>query len=519
MNRRSEQGVALVITMFLMAALSALAVSLMFLSQTETSASRNYKTMSQARYAGEAGMHKALNYLMSNAYTSTVSTNYGSLTTNVYPVQYSTGGDVTLKPDDTLSNYPNPTVKTAYAALFSGAQGQLAAGTATLSYTATAKLLSVQPVAVYGATTKYIQTWQINATGTVPGAMPATVEVTAILERDAVPAQTYAVFATGTDCGAINLGGTVHTDSYNSTTMSTTPPTTTLSGGGVGTNGNLAISGSVQINGNLDTPRTGVGDCNAGTPTALSTGGSAEVTGSIVPLPQAKTYPTPDPPASPYLPANSPEAIDPSSAATMCNTITSANAGTSCTYLPLTKTMTVFSNGSTPLVFNDLSLGSQINLVVQFGTGVPYVASSGTVTMNVNSIALGGNSKLTLGSNTGVTMNVQGTGVTTPIDFSGGAFANNSYDASKFQILYGGNQQIEMIGGNGAAVSLYAPNAPVRLNGNADIYGSLLCRTYRNSKNDGTNPGSASVHYDTALSSKFMTLGNFVLSSFSWKKY
>jgi hypothetical protein len=46
-----------------------------------------------------------------------------------------------------------------------------------------------------------------------------------------------------------------------------------------------------------------------------------------------------------------------------------------------------------------------------------------------------------------------------------------------------------------------------------------LCRTYRNSKNDGTNPGSASVHYDAALSSKFITLGNFVLSSFSWKKY
>src|SRR4029453_10846818 len=113
MNRRSEQGVALVITMFLMAALSALAVSLMFLSQTETSASRNYKTMSQARYAGEAGMHKALNYLISNAYTSTVSTNYGSFPTNVYPVQFNSA-DVTLKSDSASSNYPNTTVKTDY---------------------------------------------------------------------------------------------------------------------------------------------------------------------------------------------------------------------------------------------------------------------------------------------------------------------------------------------------------------------------------------------------------------------
>src|SRR3954462_4286446 len=63
MTRHGEKGVALVFTLFLMAALSAMAVSMMFLAQTETSASRNYRTMSQARYAGEAGVHKALNFL------------------------------------------------------------------------------------------------------------------------------------------------------------------------------------------------------------------------------------------------------------------------------------------------------------------------------------------------------------------------------------------------------------------------------------------------------------------------
>src|SRR6476619_2448312 len=63
-NHNGEQGVALVFTLFLMAALSALAVSLMFLAQTETASTRNYRTMSQARYAGEAGVHKAINYLV-----------------------------------------------------------------------------------------------------------------------------------------------------------------------------------------------------------------------------------------------------------------------------------------------------------------------------------------------------------------------------------------------------------------------------------------------------------------------
>src|SRR3954453_15700115 len=62
--KRNEQGIALVITLFLMATLSALAVSMMFLAQTETASSRNYRTMSQARYAAEAGVHKATNYLL-----------------------------------------------------------------------------------------------------------------------------------------------------------------------------------------------------------------------------------------------------------------------------------------------------------------------------------------------------------------------------------------------------------------------------------------------------------------------
>ena len=47
-----------------MSALSVLAASLMFLSQTETYASMNYRMMSQARYAGEAGVQKAANFLL-----------------------------------------------------------------------------------------------------------------------------------------------------------------------------------------------------------------------------------------------------------------------------------------------------------------------------------------------------------------------------------------------------------------------------------------------------------------------
>ena len=46
-----------------MSTLSVLAASLMFLSQTETYASMNYRMMSQARYGAEAGVQKAADFI------------------------------------------------------------------------------------------------------------------------------------------------------------------------------------------------------------------------------------------------------------------------------------------------------------------------------------------------------------------------------------------------------------------------------------------------------------------------
>ena len=60
MHHHDERGMALVLTLFLTSAMTVLAVSLMFLSQTETYASMNYKMMSLARYGAEAGVERAV---------------------------------------------------------------------------------------------------------------------------------------------------------------------------------------------------------------------------------------------------------------------------------------------------------------------------------------------------------------------------------------------------------------------------------------------------------------------------
>ena len=67
MHIHQERGVALVLALFLMSAMSVLTASLMFLSQTETYASMNYRMMSQARYAAESGVQKAANFLLDSS--------------------------------------------------------------------------------------------------------------------------------------------------------------------------------------------------------------------------------------------------------------------------------------------------------------------------------------------------------------------------------------------------------------------------------------------------------------------
>jgi Tfp pilus assembly protein PilX len=527
-----ERGIALVITMFLMASLSALAVSLMFLSNTETAATRNYRTMSQARYGGEAAVHAAMNYLMSSAYSTTVPASpFSGYGTDKSPVTCTTGcghnttgscdastvatavstGCVVLSGISGIgSNYPDSAVASAFS---TAAQGTLAtnssgvtnnAALGTVNYGGAAILLSMQQVTIYGGATAVLQTWQIVGDGTVPvaGSTGATVEVTASLERAITNAETYAVFASDGGCGAITMSGNEKTDSYDSgAALSAGKPVTTDSGGSVGTNGNLDLSGGVMINGTLTTPRTGVGKCSDGAITSETTPGKATVTEGTINLPQAKTWS--DPPAPSPMPATTSLTINSS---TTCLQISAYLTG-SATCTGAAGTFTITANGST-ITLPNVSFSGGGTLTLAGG-------SSSTVNLNVNTISLAGNSTLALASGTSAVLNVAGQGVSssgTVLDFTGGSLSTGSYDPSKFQILYAGTANMKMTGGANSSAAVYAPNAQFTMSGNTDFYGSILSARF-------TDTGGATVHYDRALSSKFQSLGNFVMTSFTWKKY
>src|SRR5246127_4102136 len=193
MNRKNEKGVALILALILLLIVSVMAVSLMFISQTETWASMNYKIMSQARDGAEGGINAAANYII-NTYTPPASSGTDLLSSyknNVSPVQYpstsTSGNDVILATSNSSqsSNYPVASVKTAFG---SNAQNSLTAGNITVNYYTYAKLLSQVQVLPYGSTTyQTVQTWQITSDGAISGIRNADEEVSAILEKKVTP--------------------------------------------------------------------------------------------------------------------------------------------------------------------------------------------------------------------------------------------------------------------------------------------------------------------------------------------
>ena len=486
-KRSNDEGVALVVVLLLTVALSAIGASLLMLAQTDTYTSMNYRMMSQARYGAESGVLKAVNYLTQTyqtpGYAGDPLANYNY---TVSPVTYN-GQPVVLSADpNKASNYPSAAVQAAFSG---AAQGTLASGQ-TVSYGTYATLMWMREIQEYGATApRVVQSWQITATGSLAGSRPATVEVSSLLERHIASAYSFGVFATKVACGALDFGGNSEHDSYDSSaiTYSGGVPVTQNSGSRVGTNGNLSVGGHATVYGTLSTPRVGVGNCNNGAINAMTQTGQATVTDGLIQLPQGLVYPTPAPP-SPTPP-----------------TTNTTWSGT-CADMGLSAPTCTGSSGNLTLD----PLGGTVtfgNINMNAGATIHLKAGN----YNMNSIKLNGNSNLVIETGP-VFVNVAGTGQTTPIDLTGGTVANGTYDPTNFHMIYGGTGAVKFNGGAATAMLVYAPNADVTVNGGGSVYGSIVASTVKDT-------GGAQFHYDRRGQNDFFVAGNFMMSSFTWRKY
>ena len=478
--------------MFMVLIVSLLGASLATVGRTETMSSLNYKTLSQARYAAESGLHSAANHLI---YTyAPPGVDAGDPLANYditkSPVEYNGEPVVLTTVADATSNYP---IAGKVDAFEGNSHGELTMSNSKTTYNATAMLLSMRQFPdAYSGGNVTIQTWRITGVGTIAGAGAAAVQVSAVIETQAMPAYRYAAFATKNGCAALMFGGGGSTDSYDSkAALVGGKPVIATADGDVGTNGNLDENGGpgTMVNGTLSTPRGGVGACTANNVTALTISGKASVSEGLVKLPQAVTMKTPDP-ISPAPPLTDTELKKTGGCAGVPFCAASANG---VTFTP--------TNSQTVVSLGDVTLGA--NAVIHLGAGI-YEWNSVKANGNVDIIVDSGPVVFRIAGKAD-----DGSDLATPIDLTGGAITNAGFNPKDLQFVYGGPGEIKINGGSKTAALVYAPNATVTLLGNNDFYGAVVGDTVRDS-------GGAKLHYDRNLGGWALTEGNPTMTSFTW---
>jgi len=518
MNRSNQKGIALILSLILLVVMSVMAVSLMFLSQSETWSSFNYRLMSQSRDGAEAGINSAANYIV-NTYTQPggVGDPTTAYTNTVSPVTCCGKGTVMLTTvSGDTSNYPVSSVVTSFNTAGVG-KGSVTAGNNTINYNTEATLLSMHSAFVpFGTTTpQTAQTWKIVSDGSISTIRNAKVEVSAILERHITPTFNYAVFASSNQCDAVKFGGGGITNSYDSSVYSGTgTPTFSNSDGSVGTNGNLDTSGKgTTVNGNLYTPLTGTSKQPCSSTNLNAFTGSGSLNGSVVSLPQNISYPPPAIPAEGTLDVSLTNGTCPTGSSAIPGCASGGALFPNDIYLPPGSYRNISITGQTRLHFSQgiyvintfTESGSNTGLFVdETGCASPCGTAGFDQTPGTGPVVI----KITGDDSSGNPVSSS----TTVVTLSGNSIQNPSLNPSYFQLLYAGVGNLKLAGSSASAGLIYAPNASYAFTGGSDWYGAVL-------GNQLTDMGGTAVHYDRNLRRTAYTVGNWMLDSFTWKKY
>jgi hypothetical protein len=491
-DRSGERGIALVMALLLVLAVSIVTGSLVVVARSEALSSLSYTSMSQVRYGGESGIHAAANYLIwmyappSAASATDPIANYDMSGSPVRLV--ANGQPVVLSSDPGQSNYPVGAVRVAFA---QNSAGSLNVNGAPVAHTARAELMSMSTVTDYYTQQPItLQTWKITGVGSTTGSGQSLVAVEATVERRPAPVFSYAAFATHNGCNALSFAGGAETHSYDSGNLAAGLSDT---GGNVGTNGNLdGNGGTTEINGTLSTPRSGVGNCTANNVTAATISGFATVEEGLVQLPQPVTLPTPPTPTAGTTDYHFTSSSGCSGAA-YCVMIPSGSP-------PQPRPTIVPPTSSTVIPMRNVDLNGTAEVHLRAGI------------YEVNSLVLNGGGKVVVDSGP-VIIKIKGDGIATPLDLSGGGVSNPSLDPTKLQFVYAGTGNIKITGGSTTAALVYAPNASGAFSGSStDFYGAVITKYV-------TSMGGFTLNYDRRLQNTVMTAGSPMMTSFTWKTF
>jgi Tfp pilus assembly protein PilX len=535
-NRRNsqERGVALLFALFTLLLLSAIAVSLVFMTNTETSVNSNYRAERVSSFAAKAGMEEVRDRMGALSLANLLPGQFnGNTIPGVFPpaagsvlyvlnegnapgtVQPWTGGNAYM--DDEIchdfagiqlqqpasdvrcTTPPNAAVRmpasvlapvtsnypwngTAAALPYKWVRVTLKQNNSVPQYPVSTPVTPANKttqVCWNGSTELLVNAVDLNCQdNSVPGqplvsqvatpvymitslAATATGSTRRMVQAEVAlpPAQPfpYGLFATGTSCPAINLhgGGNTNpfTDAYNSKAGAYGGANQSLTGGAVGANGGVSLSGHAMVGGNigiqslpgnpLQVPCAG-GDYNTSGANAglYNPNGAGPNPNQLQQLLQPVVFPTPPDP-TPLPTAASPQP----------------------------------GNPAVPGTYGDIN----INGVLTLAPGV----------YNIHSLSIGGGSgALNVSPPGAVVLNFPSSSAN-PITITGKGILNSTLIPNDLQINYGGNGTISIKGQGASYAIVDAPNAAISVSGNGDFFGRLVGNTI-------DYGGNGKFHFDTA---------------------
>jgi hypothetical protein len=119
---------------------------------------------------------------------------------------------------------------------------------------------------------------------------------------------------------------------------------------------------------------------------------------------------------------------------------------------------------------------------------------------------------------------LNGAGSSQPLNFTGGQQTNQGGDPNNLTFIYNGAQTVHIgnISSNAVFATIYAPNAPIKFDGNGNLYGAVIGNTV-------SITGGGHLNYDTNLANDTPNVkevgGNanqaspFHITEFSWSAF
>lgn len=567
-ERSTDKGIALILVLLAMLVLSVLAAGIVFSARSETFAGANYRLDTQADYAAKAGIETAVNWFRSNHYMPVsqslantdyvVTSNGGSpslYTANQSPVRCkancsSLNSTVQLIGyGNGSSNYPNNfnnglgnAVSAAFATdLNGGGNGVRITGDANHAglvwvnaYLLNYKTMSMtQNCAVSNAAPPCpLETWLITAKGVWTGsssqsAVVATAEEQVIIHPVYTPSVGYGIYGY---C-SVTMSGSACTDSYNSslgeyaggnasaasTSCDSSNPDVYGTGGDVGADGYVNLSGGAEVYGDAligdSNPSlipssccTVSGGTKCGPPSSGHVTGSTVNDSSYVPAPAAPTFPAGFPTGAPSY--SSTATIPQTTSGVAASGNITITAGTGNTYAqPCATGSTCNGSAANPYLISSINMSGSNSITLYGGT------SANPVYYDVDSLTVSGGATMAVTGGTYDAITATWTGyivlnVRTSMNVSGGGEANAFAHPPETMLLNFAGASATVSGNGGFSGVLTAPNATVTISGggsNAYFLGSVAAYNVVDS-------GGALVHYDTALGGQGGSQGQVVVA-------